>query len=350
MSPQIRIALDAMGGDYGPEVVIPAAALAYKENRSLKFIFFGDENKIRSYLDKYQNLMNISVVHHTPDVIANDEKPSSALRQGKNSSMRLAIDAVKAGDAEAIVSAGNTGALMAMAKLVLRCLPGIQRPAIASVFPARQRYTLMLDLGANLTCDAEVLVQFAVLGAVYARISKNLAHPTVGLLNIGTEDMKGHDQLRDAANILTNIKFPGRFYGFVEGDDIPDGTTDVVVTDGFTGNVALKVAEGVANLTSHLFKKAFKSTPLAMLGGFLAMGALKRLKQSMDPRAYNGGMFLGLNGICVKSHGGMDAYGFSNAILVAANLVQQGYNERVAQEIEQLMNQESFISEISEAS
>ena len=347
MSQEYRIALDAMGGDFGPEVVIPAAAMAYRENKSLRFDFFGDEVIIARYLDRDTELKAVSKVHHTSDVISNTEKPSTALRQGKNSSMRLAINAVKEGESQAVVSAGNTGALMAMAKLVLKCLPGINRPAIASVFPSKARDTVMLDLGANLTCDAEALVQFALLGAVYARVVKNIHNPSVGLLNIGSEDIKGHDHLRNASSILSNIKFSGRYDGFVEGNDIPNGTVDVVVTDGFTGNVALKVAEGVADLSSHMFKQGLKSSPIAMLGGLLAYGSLKRVKKRMDPRAYNGGMFLGLNGICVKSHGGMDAYGFSNAILVAANLVQQGYNDRVATEVEELMNQESFITELA---
>ncbi len=349
MSQQYKIALDAMGGDFGPDVVVPAAALAYAQNNNLRFIFFGDQYRISPLVEKHKALAKVSEVHHTPDIISNDEKPAVALRQGRNSSMRLAINAVKDGGAHAVVSAGNTGALMAMAKFVLKCLPGIDRPAIASLFPARLNDTVMLDMGANISCDAEMLVQFALLGSVYARVVRGIERPTVGILNIGSEEMKGHDHLRDAASILTNVKFPGHFKGFVEGDDIPNGTVDVVVTDGFTGNVALKVAEGVANLLLDSFKGALKSSPLALLGGLLAYGALKRLKKSSDPRAYNGGMFLGLNGICVKSHGGMDAYGFSCAILVAANLVQQGYNERVAVELEKLLGQESFVSELSGA-
>lgn len=344
------IALDAMGGDFGPSVVIPAAAQALLEKPDLRFIFFGDEAAIRPYLDKEPRLEAASEIHHTPDMIANDEKPSVALRTGKNSSMRLAINAVKEGQAQAIVSAGNTGALMVTAKMVLKCLPGISRPAIASVFPAKARDTVMLDLGANISCDAEILVQFALLGAVYARVVKGITEPSVGLLNIGSEEMKGHDQIRGAASVLGAVAFPGKFYGFVEGDDLPKGTVDVVVTDGFTGNVALKVAEGVADLTGYLFKKALTGTLLAKLGALLARGALKRLKKQLDPRAYNGGMFLGLNGICVKSHGGMDSYGFAHAILVAANLVEQGYNSRVAEEMEQLMSQESFVTRIAEAS
>ncbi len=346
MSRNQTIALDAMGGDFGPEVVVPAAHLALKElgQGSLHFIFYGDEHKINVHLKKNPELEAVSTVHHTDKVISSSEKPSVALRTGRDSSMRLAIEAVKNGEADGIVSAGNTGALMATAKMLLKCMPGIHRPAIASVFPTKQGKTIMLDLGANITCDSEILVQFAVLGAVYARAVGGTPNPSVGLLNVGSENMKGHDQVRAAAAVLSSVDFPGKFYGFVEGNDIPMGTVDVVVTDGFTGNIALKVAEGVGGLMGGYLKEALHSSPLAKLGGLLAFRALKQVKERMDARFYNGGMFLGLNGICVKSHGGMDAFGFSRAILVAANLVDNGYNERVAHEIEQLMSQESFFS------
>jgi glycerol-3-phosphate acyltransferase PlsX len=342
------IAIDAMGGDFGPSVTIPAASMALKALKSdIRFTFFGDSSLIEPVLSQYPELEKCSSIEHTDKVISSTEKPSVALRQGKGSSMRLAIDAVKNGAAGSVVSAGNTGALMATAKMVLKCLPGINRPAIASVMPTRSGDTIMLDLGANITCDSEILVQFAVLGAVYARAVKGLTNPAVGLLNVGSEEMKGHDQLRSAYSILSNVEFPGKFYGFVEGNDIALGTVDVVVTDGFTGNIALKVAEGVGLLTADFLKQELKSSPLAVIGALFAYGALKRLKARMDPRFYNGGMFLGLDGICVKSHGGMDAYGFSRAICVAANLVDNGYNRRVAHELEQLMSQESFFSGVS---
>ena len=260
--------------------------------------------------------------------------------------MRLAIEAVKNGQADAVVSAGNTGALMALSKLVLKCMPGISRPAIASSFPTLRGETLMLDLGANLSCDAEVLSQFAILGAVYVRVVKGIANPSVGLLNVGTEEMKGHEELRAASAILSSVEFQGRYHGFIEGDDITKGTVDVVVTDGFTGTVALKTAEGVSKLTSQMLRDGFKSSPLAILGYLLARGAIGRVKDRVDPRKYNGGMFLGLDGICVKSHGGSDVVGTENAILVAANLVRNGYNKRVAYEVEQLMSQESFVSSV----
>ncbi|QQG35237.1 MAG: phosphate acyltransferase PlsX [Micavibrio aeruginosavorus] len=348
MTKPLIIALDAMGGDFGPEIVVSAASLALAQlGQGVRFQFYGREDHIRKHLNADQALLAASEVIHTDKIISSDERPSIALRNGKDSSMRLAIDAVKDGRADAVVSAGNTGALMATAKMVLKCLPGISRPAIASVFPTRSGDIVMLDLGANVSCDAEILTQFAVLGAVYARVVKGVPTPTVGLLNIGSEDIKGHDEVRAAAAILSSIKFPGRYHGFVEGDDIPKGEVDVVVTDGFTGNVAIKVAEGVSEFITHMMKDAFKSSLLAKLGALLAYGALKRMKKRLDPRVYNGGMFLGLNGICVKSHGGMNAFGFSSAILVAANLVRNDYNRRVAQEIEQVMNQESFFSAVA---
>lgn len=335
------IALDAMGGDYGPSVVVPAAAMALKEKAHLAFIFFGDQKKIQAVLDEYPALKSVSEIRHTDSIIANDEKPSVALRTGRDSSMRLAINAVNDGEASAIVSAGNTGALMATAKFVLKCLPGISRPAIASVFPSIKGETVMLDLGANLVCDSHMLVEFAILGAVYAREVRGKQNPSIGLLNVGSEEMKGHDQIREAASILNDKDIPGHYYGFVEGNDIPAGLVDVVVTDGFTGNVALKVGEGVGDLSAYFLKRAFRSSILAKIGALFAYKALKKVKKDFDPRYYNGGMFLGLNGICVKSHGGMDAYGFSRAILVAANLVEYGFNQRVADEIAHLSAQDS---------
>jgi glycerol-3-phosphate acyltransferase PlsX len=341
------IALDAMGGDHGPAVVVPAAALALQELPDLHFLIFGDERKIRPLLAQHPALDKATTVRHTEKMVGNHEKPSQALRSGKDSSMRLAIEAVKAGEAGSVVSGGNTGALMAMSKLILKSLPGINRPAIASVFPTQRGRTVVLDLGANILCDAEILMQFALLGAVYARAVLGIENPTVGLLNIGSEEMKGHDQLRAAASILSSVEFSGRYYGFVEGNDIAAGTVDVIVTDGFTGNVALKVAEGVSHLVSDIMKQAFQSSLLAKCGALLAYSALKKAKKKIDPRYYNGGIFMGLDGICIKSHGGADEIGFANAIKVAASLVEQGFNQRVGSELEHLMSQESFISGLS---
>lgn len=344
MSKTITIAIDAMGGDHGVDVTIPGIAKSLEVSSDLKFLIFGDEAKIRPVLSQYPKLKGVSEIRHTADFVKGEDKPATALRTGRKSSMRLAINAVSEGEADCIVSAGNTGALMAMAKMVLKCLPNIHRPAIASVMPSKKGRTVMLDLGANLACDSEILVQFAILGSVYARVVRGIPNPSVGLLNVGSEDMKGHEELRAAHAILSEVKFPGDYQGFVEGDDIVMGDVDVVVTDGFTGNIALKASEGVGKLTEHYLKTALKSSPLAMLGALLAMPALKKMKAQVDPRHYNGGMFLGLDGICVKSHGGTDALGFSNAIRVAANLTRNEFNTRVAKEIDQLMAQETFFT------
>ncbi len=341
----ITIAVDAMGGDFGPEIVIPGLALIHEENSEIRFIIFGDEGRINPHLAKFESLKNASRVVHTDKMVRSNEKPSNALRASKGTSMRMAIEAVHEGQAHAIVSAGNTGALMAMAKVVLRMLPGIHRPALCSVFPALEGTTIMLDLGANVLVDAETLTQFAVLGAVFAKAHKNIPIPTVGLLNVGSEEMKGPDHVRAASDILSKVEFPGLYKGFVEGDDITKGTVDVVVCDGYAGNIALKTGEGVGKMTGHYFKEAISSDPLAILGGALAFFAMRRFKRKVDPRLYNGGVFVGLNGVCVKSHGGTDALGFSSAVRLAAQLARSGYVKKVADEINRLMSQDSFLSQ-----
>ncbi|HQX27209.1 MAG TPA: phosphate acyltransferase PlsX [Alphaproteobacteria bacterium] len=341
----ITIAVDAMGGDFGPEIVIPGLNIIHEENKDIRFILIGDESRIYPYLNKYSNLKDVCRVVHTDRMVRNNEKPSAALRASKGTSMRMAIEAVAEGHAHAAVSAGNTGALMAMAKVVLRMLPGIHRPALASVFPSMHGSTVMLDLGANVLVDAETLTQFAVLGAVFARAHKGIQVPTVGLLNVGSEEMKGPDHVRAAHNILSKVDFPGQYKGFVEGDDITKGTVDVVVCDGYAGNIALKTGEGVGRMTGHYFKEAISSDPLAILGGALAFFAMKRFKHKVDPRLYNGGVFVGLNGVCVKSHGGTDALGFSSAVRLATQLARQGYVKKVADEINRLMSQDSFLSQ-----
>lgn len=343
MSGLLTIALDAMGGDMGPEAVIPGAHLALKRNPHLRYMIYGDERRINPLLAQYPDLAKASITFHTDKFIASDEKPGIALRTGKQSSMRLAIEAVANKDAQCVVSGGNTGALMVMAKMVLKCLPGIDRPAIASLLPTVDKEVVVLDLGANLECNAQMLVQFAILGSVYSRVVRGHHQPRVGLLNIGSEDMKGHDEIKEAASILQQVTFPGKYVGFVEGNDIPAGTVDVVVTDGFTGNVALKTAEGVSKLISTMLKKSLKSSPISMLGALLASRALKKLKDDMDPRLYNGGMFLGVDGVCVKSHGGMDAIGFANAIEYAAEIAKKNFNQRVAAEIAEVMAQKEKI-------
>ena len=338
------ISLDAMGGDMGPDAVIPGVAMALAERPDCYFLFYGREPDITPLLDKYPALKARSQVIHTDDVVSSEDKPSYALRNGRKSSMRLAINAVAEGKAHGVVSSGNTGALMAMAKIALRTLPGIHRPAIASVFPTITGETVVLDLGANIQADPENLAQFAVMGCVYARLLLNIQTPSTGVLNVGSEEMKGHDRVRGAATILSQVEFPGRYYGFVEGDDLTKGTVDVVVTDGFTGNIALKAAEGVARLMSHHMRTAFRSSLLSRIGYLCARPALARMKKALDPRYYNGGIFMGLGGICLKSHGGSDAYGFSRATIRAIDLVRNDFNARAVKEIEKMTSQESFFS------
>jgi glycerol-3-phosphate acyltransferase PlsX len=333
MTARTVIALDAMGGDRAPDIVVMGAALARERHPNVSYLFFGDEAAVKPLVDKYPELAAISQIIHTSDVVTNDVKPSIALRQGRNSSMRLAINAVEKGDAACIVSAGNTGALMATAKYVLRTLPGIDRPAIASIFPTQVGESIMLDLGANVECDAENLVQFALMGAIFSRTVLGISNPSIGLLNIGAEEMKGHDELRAAAALLRERPLPGRFYGFVEGNDITAGTVDVVVTDGFSGNIALKTVEGTAKLMAHFLRQSFQSSIMAKIGYLFARSSLHKLKLRADPRRYNGAMFLGLEGVCVKSHGGTDHEGFANAIGVAADLAEQNFNGKIRDEL-----------------
>lgn len=325
-----------MGGDYAPQMVVAGTDMAHARQGGLSFLLFGDQDAVRPLVEARKSLAGRVEIVHTPDRVESDAKPSQVLRHGRKSSMALAIEAVKEGRADAVVSAGNTGALMALSKFGLKTLPGIERPAIASVMPTRSSSTVFLDLGANAECDAENLVQFAVMGEVFAREVLGVEKPTVGLLNIGTEDVKGHDTIRRAAAALRDASLPIEFRGFVEGTDLTNGTVDVVVTDGFTGNVALKVAEGTAGLYTYYLRQAFKSSFLSRLGYMIAKGALDNLRERLDPRRYNGAMFLGLNGIVVKSHGGTDALGFANAIKVASDLAQQGTNERITTELNKL--------------
>ena len=336
MSQEIRIALDAMGGDRAPAIVLQGADLALKRAPDLRFLIFGAESAVRPWLGKLSNLAAVSTVHFTSEIIAADAKPSLALRTGRRSSMRLAIDAVAEGRADGVVSAGNTGALMALAKFVLKTLPGIDRPAIASFLPTRRGESVMLDLGANVDCDPDNLVQFALMGDVFARTVLGLVEPVVGLLNVGSEDLKGNEVVRRASARLRGAMTPIRFHGFVEGDDIAAGTVDVVVTDGFTGNIALKTAEGTARLFNEFLEEAFRHSLPARIGYLFARGALKRLRMRTDPRRYNGAIFLGLNGIAVKSHGSTDALGFANAIGVAADMMTNGFLDKMRSDLARL--------------
>ncbi|MFO1153489.1 MAG: phosphate acyltransferase PlsX [Rhodospirillales bacterium] len=332
MSEAITIAVDAMGGDRAPEIVVDGLQRYRPPNTDVRFLLFGREQEVGPLLQRHGDLGSRVELRHTADVVAGNTRPSVALRSGRNSSMRHAINAVANGEAQGVVSAGNTGALMAMAKFVLKTLPGVDRPAIASVFPTMRGRTVFLDLGANVDCTADNLFQFAVMGEVYARKVLGLARPTVGLLNIGAEDLKGNEAVKKTAAMLQASALMIDFQGFVEGNDIALGTVDVVVTDGFTGNVALKTAEGTAKLYTHLLRTAYTSSVMARLGALLSRPALSSVRSRVDPRRHNGAMFLGLNGVCVKSHGGTDALGFANAIGVAVQLVADGVNEGIKQD------------------
>jgi phosphate acyltransferase len=336
VSDGITIALDAMGGDGAPAIVLKGADIALQRHPGVRYLLFGAEEEVRPLLSKLPGLRQAATLFHTSEIVAADAKPSLALRTGRQSSMRLAIDAVADGRADGVVSAGNTGALMAMAKFALKMLPGIDRPAIASFLPTRRGESVMLDLGANIECDADNLVQFAMMGDVFARTVLGLIEPTVGLLNVGAEDLKGNDAVREASARLRLAMTPIRFYGFVEGDDIAAGTVDVVVTDGFTGNVAIKTAEGTAKLFGEFLEAAFHHSLLARFGYMFARGALRKLRMRSDPRRYNGAMFLGLDGIAVKSHGSTDAFGFANAIGVAIDMRLNGFLDKIRTDLARL--------------
>lgn len=319
-----------MGGDEGVRVMMAGVALARRRHEGLRFILFGDEARLKSALDRHPNLRAASEIVHADSVVDGNEKPSVAIRK-KNSSMAKAIAAVKSGDAGAAVSSGNTGALMAMAKLALRTMPGIDRPALAAMLPTLgDNDVVMLDLGANPECDARNLVQFAVMGAAYARIALDLEQPRVRLLNIGTEELKGTDEIRDAAAILRATALPLRFDGFTEGDKIASGECDVIVCDGFSGNVALKTAEGTARFVTDVLKRAFTSSIRSKLGFLISKPAMHLLKHHLDPNNHNGAVFLGLNGVVVKSHGSANDTGVANAVHVAARLLEEDITRRIA--------------------
>ncbi len=310
------IAIDAMGGDFGPSVTIAGLARTQNERPHASFLLYGDETQIKTELKKHKALAAVSEVIHCEMNVPMDAKPSVALRQGRKvSGMWKAIHAVKDGEANACVSAGNTGALMAMSKIILRTLPGIERPAIAAIWPTVRGESVVLDVGANIGGTASQYVQFATMGAAYARTVLGIKKPEIGLLNIGTEEMKGTDEVKNAAEILERSEL--NFKGYVEGDGIGRGEVDVVVTDGFTGNIALKTAEGTARQMGEYLRQAMGSTWLTKLGYLFAQSGFAALRARMDPNASNGGMFLGLNGVVVKSHGGADADGFSTAVEVA---------------------------------
>jgi glycerol-3-phosphate acyltransferase PlsX len=336
MASSPRIAIDAMGGDTGPAVMVAGMARARRKDRSLRFDVYGDESRIGPELAKHQPLIEAATIHHTTDAIEASEKPSQAIRRAKTTSMGMAINAVKEGIADAALSGGNTGALMSMAKLALRTMPGIDRPALAALLPTLGTTDcVMLDLGANTECDAQNLVQFAVMGAAYSRTVLGIAKPRVKLLNIGTEELKGTGELKEAAGLLREADYlPLRFEGFTEGDRLSRGDIDVVVTDGFSGNIALKTAEGTARFVTDLLRRAFTSSFRSKAGFALSRPALNLLKTHLDPNNHNGAVFLGLNGLVVKSHGGANYKGVANAIAVAASMVRNDITRKIGEDLD----------------
>ena len=337
MSNKVRIALDVMGGDHGPSVVVPGADLALAQHPDSTFILFGDQAKIDPLLAAHPRLKADARLVHTDVMVRMEDKPSQALRNGRwKSSMWLAIDAVKKGEADVAISAGNTGALMAMAKFNLRTMPGIERPAIAACWPTLKGQCIVLDLGASIGADAESLVDMAVMGSAMARVLFDLDRPTVGLLNIGVEEVKGLEPVREAARILREEPLPHiEYIGFVEGDDIGKGKADVVVTEGFAGNIALKAAEGTARQFAEYLRGAINKSIWSRLGYLLARPAFQMLRDKMDPRKSNGGVFLGLNGVVIKSHGGTDAEGFAAAIDVGYEMVREELLAKIGETIDQ---------------
>jgi glycerol-3-phosphate acyltransferase PlsX len=336
MPDKVRIALDAMGGDQGASVVIPGAEVALGRHPDTTFVLFGDGRVVEPLLRRHPRLNSVSRFVHTDVAVKMDAKPSQALRAGRwKSSMWLAIDAVKHGEADVAISGGNTGALMAMAKFNLRTMAGIERPAIAALWPTLRGASIVLDVGASIGADTQHIVDMAVMGSAMARIVFNLDHPKVGLLNIGVEEIKGLEEVREAGRILRDAGLTDfEYIGFVEGDDIGKGVADVIVTEGFAGNIAIKVAEGTARQFAHVLKSAMRGTWRNKLGYVLARDAFASLSDKMDPRKVNGGVFLGLNGIVIKSHGGTDAEGFASAVDIGYEMVRYGLLSRITHTLE----------------
>lgn len=339
MSTKTIISVDVMGGDLGPAPVIAGVARCAGKDPNLHFILHGDEAEISRLVARRRKLRGRVDIRHAEDVVSMDEKPSRALRRGKKTSLWKALEAVSSGEAKTAVSAGNTGAIVAMAMLVLRKAPGVDRPAIAVHWPADNPngFNVVLDMGADVRADAQNLVQYAVMGAEYSRLAFGVSDPRVGLLNVGTEDTKGHTDQRDAKLLLTELAQHGdagfRFNGFVEGNDILGDEVDVIVTDGFTGNIAMKASEGTARFIRQTLKDAFTHSILSRFGALFAMGSLRRLRKRIDPRRVNGGVFLGLNGGVVKSHGGADSLGHASAIHLAAKIATNDLTGRVGRRL-----------------
>jgi len=330
---EIIISLDAMGGDHAPEIVIEGASIARERVPNLRFLIFGDETRIVPLLTRFPNLKGCCEVYHTDKLISADDRPSQALRRGRDSSMGLSIQAVKDGKANAAVLAGNTGAQMALAKFILRTMPGIDRPALASLLPTSRGESIMLDLGANVECDENNLVQFAIMGAAFARTVLGVSKPTVALLNVGVEELKGSGAIKEADRMLKEANIPMDYKGFTEGHGLGGGEVDVVVTDGFTGNIALKTAEGTATMIANLLKRSLNESLMSKIGAFLARSSLLSLKTHLDPNNHNGAVFMGLNGLVIKSHGGANAKGFASAIGVAIDMAENDLAGKITRDL-----------------
>ncbi len=326
----MTLSIDAMGGDSAPDVVLEGLKLFCARRSGVDFLLHGREDELAPFLSREPALAKRTTLRHADAVVKSSDKPSQALRRARGTSMWNAIESVKAGEATAAVSAGNTGALMAISMLVLRKMDGVHRPAMTAIWPTVTGRAIVLDVGANLEADAQQLLTFAIMGEAYSRAVTGSEKPKIGLLNIGTEEMKGHDEIRQAADLIRNSGLDFDYIGYVEGNDIAGGVADVVVTDGFTGNVALKTAEGTARLLGSYLREALTSGTMAKAGALIASNGLKSLKARMDPSRVNGGVLLGLNGLVVKSHGGTDAEGFATALALAADLGESHYQEEVA--------------------
>ncbi|MGV3552462.1 phosphate acyltransferase PlsX [Rhizobium sp.] len=346
----VKIAIDAMGGDHGPEVCLDGADKALERQPDIEFLLYGQEAACRPVLDRYPRLKARSEFRHCDVAVRMDEKPSQALRRGRNtSSMWKAIEAVKLKEADCAVSAGNTGALMAMSKFCLRTMADVQRPAIAGIWPTKRGESIVLDIGATIGADSQQLLDFALMGGAMARALFEVRRPTVGLLNVGVEEIKGQEEVKEAGRLLRESGLDTiDYYGFVEGDDIGKGTVDVVVTEGFTGNIALKAAEGTARQIADYLRESIMRSWMAKIGYILAKSAFDRVREKMDPRKVNGGVFLGLNGIVIKSHGGTDGEGYAAAIKVGYEMVRNGLFEKIEADLKKYHNLVVPVSETDE--
>ena len=336
MKTNLKIAIDVMGSDNGPEAMISGASLSKERHPKIEFAFFGDEKLIKKHLKKYNNLNNAYEIIHTQQVVLPEDKPSLALRKRGNTSMGVSLKYLGEKKCNALVSAGNTGALMAMSKLQLRMLEGISRPAIAATFPHEKGEFILLDLGANTDCNTENLMQFAIMGTEFAKVVLGKDDPKIAMLNIGTEQDKGKSYINEAANLLENSYLSKNFIGYIEGSDMTKGLADVVVADGFSGNIALKTAEGVAVLCSSYIKKIFQSSILGKISYLLLSKKLSSLKEKLDPRKRNGALFLGLNGLVVKSHGSADSLGFAAAIDIAYEFAQEEVGIKITKSLSKI--------------